>query len=169
MCAPAFLKRPRKIRAIKQKAATELRRGDTFSASACLQPHYRIRPSDGCQICGLDSHAATAWDRMLGAEHLARHNLRVNRETLLRPPRRAAFGELTMMDSLPLTGKNRSCLPSDRRDRRLHEPDLGRSRGHDSSVDNRRILQGWYAGPGRPPTLNIYKNSLSATSHTPQG
>ena len=127
----------------------------------------------------------------LAAEQLAQQGLRVSRETLrqwmiaaglwtprrqrLRPvhvwrERRAAFGELVMMDSSPF--------------RWLEErgPELqliamiddassrfwARFAEHDSTQENLRTLQGWLRRYGRPQALYTDKNSLFYTSRPAQ-
>ncbi len=127
----------------------------------------------------------------LAAEQLAQQGLRVSRETLrqwmiaaglwkprrqrLRPvhvwrERRAAFGELVMMDSSPF--------------RWLEErgPELqliamiddassrfwARFAEHDSTEENFRTLEGWLRRCGRPLALYTDKNSLFYTSRPTQ-
>ena len=127
----------------------------------------------------------------LAAEQLAQQGLRVSRETLrqwmiaaglwkprrqrLRPvhvwrERRAAFGELVMMDSSPF--------------RWLEErgPELqliamiddassrfwARFVEHDSTQENLRTLQGWLRRYGRPQALYTDKNSLFYTTRPAQ-
>ncbi len=89
--AHAFVKRPRKISAIKQKSRDKnFVAADTFSASSYLQLRYHIRPPDCCQMRPRQPRC-DGLGPMLGAEHLARHGLRVSRETLLRWMNRAGF------------------------------------------------------------------------------
>ena len=127
----------------------------------------------------------------LAAEHLAEDGLRVSRETLrkwmsaagLREPRRrrlravhvwrerrAAFGELVMMDSSPyawLEDRGPKCqliaLIDDATSRvwaRLAE--------HDSTAENLRTLGGWLQRHGRPVALYTDKNGLFLTSRPVQ-
>src|SRR5580704_6360102 len=127
----------------------------------------------------------------LAAEHLARHGLQVSRETLRkwmnaaglrRPhrrrlqqvhvwrPRRAAFGELVMMDSSPfrwLEERGPAChliAMIDDASSRV----WGRFALHDSSVENLRTLGGWLQRYGRPLALYTDKNGLFVTSRPVQ-
>ena len=127
----------------------------------------------------------------LAAEHLARHGLAVSRETLrkwmnaaglrrhaagtVKPvhvwrPRRAAFGELVMMDSSPfrwLEERGPACqliaLIDDASSRVW-----GRFARHDSSEENLRTLGGWLERYGRPLALYTDKNGLFVTSRPVQ-
>ncbi len=127
----------------------------------------------------------------LAAEHLARHGLGVSRETLrkwmnaaglrasrrrhVKPvhvwrPRRAAFGELVMMDSSPfrwLEDRGQACpliaLIDDASSRVW-----GRFALHDSSEENLRTLGGWLERYGRPLALYTDKNGLFVTSRPVQ-
>jgi hypothetical protein len=127
----------------------------------------------------------------LAAEHLARSGLRVSRETLRRwmsraglwrprrqrvkpvhvwRPRRAAFGELVMMDSSPfrwLEDRGPAChliaLIDDATSRVW-----GRLVEHDSTEENLRTLGGWLERHGRPRALYTDKNSLFVTSRPVQ-
>jgi hypothetical protein len=127
----------------------------------------------------------------LAAEHLARNGMLVSRETLRkwmrqaglwqsRParvkslhvwrPRRAAFGELVMMDSSPfrwLEDRGPACqliaLLDDASSRVW-----GRLVTHDSTEENLRTLQGWLVRWGRPLALYTDKNSLFLTSRPVQ-
>lgn len=127
----------------------------------------------------------------LAAEHLARRGTVVSRETLRkwmsqaglwRPrnrrvkaahvwrPRRAAFGELLMMDSSPyrwLEERGPAChliaLIDDATSRVW-----GRLVEHDSSEENLRTLGGWLERYGRPLALYTDKNSLFVTSRPVQ-
>ncbi len=127
----------------------------------------------------------------LAAEHLARHGLRVSRETLRRwmsqaglwqprrprrkpvhvwRPRRAAFGELVMMDSSPYAWlEDRGpagqliALIDDATSRVW-----GRLVRHDSSEENLRTLGGWLERHGRPRALYTDQNSLFVTSRPAQ-
>ncbi len=127
----------------------------------------------------------------LAAEHLARSGVWVSRETLRgwmsraglwRPrrqrskpvhvwrPRRAAFGELLMMDSSPfrwLEDRGPAChliaLIDDATSRVW-----GRFAEHDSSEENLRTLGGWLERHGRPQALYTDKNSLFVTSRPVQ-
>jgi hypothetical protein len=127
----------------------------------------------------------------LAAEHLARHGLRVSRETLrkwmnaaglrqprrrhLQPvhvwrPRRAAFGELVMMDSSPfrwLEQRGPACqliAMIDDASSRV----WGRFALQDSSEENLRTLGGWLERYGRPLALYTDKNGLFVTSRPVQ-
>jgi hypothetical protein len=127
----------------------------------------------------------------LAAEHLARHGLQVSRETLRkwmnaaglrRPrrrrlqqvhvwrPRRAAFGELVMMDSSPfrwLEERGPAChliAMIDDASSRV----WGRLALHDSSEENLRTLGGWLQRYGRPLALYTDKNGLFVTSRPVQ-
>jgi hypothetical protein len=127
----------------------------------------------------------------LAAEHLARHGLPVSRETLRKwmsaaglrasrrrrmkqvhvwRPRRAAFGELVMMDSSPfrwLEERGPAChliaLIDDASSRVW-----GRFAWHDSSEENLRTLGGWLERYGRPLALYTDKNGLFVTSRPVQ-
>jgi len=127
----------------------------------------------------------------LAAEHLARHGLAVSRETLrkwmnaaglrasrrrhVKPvhvwrPRRAAFGELVMMDSSPfrwLEERGPACqliaLIDDASSRVW-----GRLALQDSSEENLRTLGGWLERYGRPLSLYTDKNGLFVTSRPVQ-
>jgi len=127
----------------------------------------------------------------LAAEHLARHGLRVSRETLrtwmsavglwqprrrrlkqvhVWRPRRSGFGELVMMDSSPfrwLEERGPVChliaLMDDATSRVW-----GRLVEHDSTEENLRTLQGWLERQGRPLALYTDKNSLFVTSRPVQ-
>jgi transposase len=127
----------------------------------------------------------------LAAEHLARHGLAVSRETLrkwmhaaglrvsrrqhVKPvhvwrPRRAAFGELVMMDSSPyrwLEERGPACqliaLIDDASSRAW-----GRFARQDSSEENLRTLGGWLQRYGRPLALYTDKNGLFVTSRPVQ-
>src|SRR5579863_7033301 len=127
----------------------------------------------------------------LAAEHLARHGLPVSRETLrkwmnaaglrqprrrhLQPvhvwrPRRAAFGELVMMDSSPfrwLEERGPACqliAMIDDASSRV----WGRFALQDSSEENLRTLGGWLERYGRPLALYTDKNGLFVTSRPVQ-
>ena len=127
----------------------------------------------------------------LAAEHLARQGLQVSRETLrkwmnaaglrqsrrrhLKPvhvwrPRRAAFGELVMMDSSPfrwLEDRGPAChliAMIDDASSRV----WGRLARHDSSEENLRTLGGWLERYGRPLALYTDKNGLFVTSRPVQ-
>jgi hypothetical protein len=127
----------------------------------------------------------------LAAEHLARHGLQVSRETLRqwmnaaglrRPrrrrlqqvhvwrPRRAAFGELVMMDSSPfrwLEERGPAChliAMIDDASSRV----WGRLALRDSSEENLRTLGGWLQRYGRPLALYTDKNGLFVTSRPVQ-
>ena len=127
----------------------------------------------------------------LAAEHLARHGLRVSRETLRKwmnaaglrqsrrrkwkpvhvwRPRRPAFGELVMMDSSPyrwLEDRGPAChliAMIDDASSRV----WGRFALHDSSEENLRTLGGWLERYGRPLALYTDKNSLFVTSRPVQ-
>ena len=127
----------------------------------------------------------------LAAEQLAQQGLRVSRETLrqwmmeaglwkarrqrLRPvhvwrERRAAFGELVMMDSSPLRWLEQRgpqlqliAMIDDASSRFW-----GRFVEHDSTAENFRTLQGWLRRYGRPLALYTDKNSLFYTSRPTQ-
>lgn len=127
----------------------------------------------------------------LAAEHLARQGLQVSRETLRKwmnaaglrqprrrhgkpvhvwRPRRAAFGELVMMDSSPyrwLEDRGPAChliaLIDDASSRVW-----GRFAAHDSSEENLRTLGGWLQRYGRPLALYTDKNGLFVTSRPVQ-
>lgn len=127
----------------------------------------------------------------LACEHLARQGIVVSRETLRkwmsqaglwRPwsqrlkalhvwrPRRAAFGELLMMDSSPfrwLEDRGPAChliaLIDDATSRVW-----GRLVSHDSTEENLRTLQGWLERWGRPLALYTDKSSLFLTSRPVQ-
>ena len=127
----------------------------------------------------------------LAAEHLARHGLQVSRETLRKwmnaaglrhwrrrhlkqvhvwRPRRAAFGELVMMDSSPfrwLEDRGPACqliAMIDDASSRV----WGRFALHDSSEENLRTLGGWLERYGRPLALYTDKNGLFVTSRPVQ-
>jgi len=127
----------------------------------------------------------------LAAEHLVRLGLQVSRETLrqwmnaagLRQPRRrrlqqvhvwrprrAAFGELVMMDSSPfrwLEERGPAChliAMIDDASSRV----WGRFALHDSSEENLRTLGGWLQRYGRPLALYTDKNGLFVTSRPVQ-
>jgi len=127
----------------------------------------------------------------LAAEQMAPQGLRVSRETLrqwmmeaglwkarrqrLRPvhvwrERRAAFGELVMMDSSPLRwleerGPQLQLIAMiDDASSRF----WGRFVEHDSTAENFRTLQGWLRRYGRPLALYTDKNSLFYTSRPTQ-
>jgi len=127
----------------------------------------------------------------LASEHLAAQNLQVSRETLRgwmsaaglwRPrrrrvksvhvwrPRRAAFGELVMMDSSPyrwLEKRGPAChliaLIDDASSRVW-----GRLVEHDSTEENLRTLRGWLERYGRPLALYTDKSGLFVTSRPVQ-
>src|SRR5260370_3769101 len=127
----------------------------------------------------------------LAAEHLVRQGLSVSRETLRKwmsaaglwqprcrrveavhvwRPRRSAFGELVMMDSLPyrwLEDRGPAChlvaLIGDASSRVW-----GRLVEHDSTAENLRTLGGWLVRHGRPFALYTDKNSLFHTSRPVQ-
>ena len=127
----------------------------------------------------------------LAAEHLARQGLSVSRETLRkwmsagglwRPrrqrvkaihvwrARRAAFGELVMMDSSPYSWLEQRgpaahliALIDDASSRVW-----GRLVEHDSTEENLRTLGGWLERYGRPRALYTDKNSLFVTSRPAQ-
>ncbi len=127
----------------------------------------------------------------LATEHLARNGMVLSRETLRRwmsqaglwrprkarlqglhvwRPRRAAFGELVMMDSSPfpwLEDRGPAChliaLIDDATSRVW-----GRLAAHDSTEENLRTLQGWLRRWGRPLALYTDKNSLFLTSRPVQ-
>ena len=127
----------------------------------------------------------------LAVEHLARHGLRVSRETLrkwmnaaglwrtrrrhVKPvhvwrPRRSSFGELVMMDSSPfrwLEERGPACqlvaLIDDASSRVW-----GRFALQDSSEENLRTLGGWLERYGRPLALYTDKNGLFVTSRPVQ-
>lgn len=127
----------------------------------------------------------------LAAEHLARQGLQVSRETLRKwmnaaglrqprrrhgkpvhvwRPRRAAFGELVMMDSSPyrwLEDRGPAChliAMIDDASSRV----WGRLALHDSSEENLRTLGGWLERYGRPLALYTDKNGLFVTSRPVQ-
>src|SRR5260370_575309 len=127
----------------------------------------------------------------LAAEHLARQGLSVSRETLRqwmsaaglwRPrsrrvkavhvwrPRRAAFGELVMMDSSPyhwLEDRGPAChlvAMIDDASSRV----WGRLLEHDSTAENLRTLGGWLVRHGLPLALYTDNNSLFHTSRPVQ-
>jgi len=127
----------------------------------------------------------------LAAEHLARHGLRVSRETLRRwmsrsglwqprpqrvqgvhvwRPRRAACGELVMMDSSPFRWlEDRG--PASHLIAMIDDATScvwGRLVPHDSSEENLRTLGGWLERHGRPRALYTDKNSLFWTSRPVQ-
>jgi Helix-turn-helix domain len=127
----------------------------------------------------------------LASEHLARQGLRVSRETLRKwmsaaglwrtrrqrvrqlhvwRPRRAAFGELVMMDSSPfrwLENRGPAChlvaLIDDATSRVW-----GRLVEHDSTEENLQTLRGWLERHGRPLALYTDKNSLFVTTRPHQ-
>lgn len=127
----------------------------------------------------------------LAAEHLADGGLQVSRETLRRwmsaaglwrsrrrrlravhvwRQRRAAFGELVMMDSSPfrwLEGRGPNlqliALIDDATSRIW-----ARFAEHDSTEENLRTLGGWLQRHGRPLALYTDKNSLFVTSRPVQ-
>lgn len=127
----------------------------------------------------------------LAAEHLARTGIAVSRETLRnwmsqaglwrprRPrakalhvwrPRKAAFGELVMMDSSPYRWLEERgpaghliALIDDATSRVW-----GRLVEHDSTEENLRTLGGWLERYGRPLALYTDKNSLFVTSRPVQ-
>ncbi len=127
----------------------------------------------------------------LAAEHLARQGLGVSRETLRKwmsaaglwrsrrqrrkpvhvwRPRRAAFGELVMMDSSPYRWLEdrgpASHLIALIDDATSHV--WGRLVEHDSTEENLRTLGGWLERHGRPLALYTDKNSLFVTSRPVQ-
>jgi hypothetical protein len=126
----------------------------------------------------------------LAAEHLARQQLQVSRETLrrwmsqggIREPRRrrvgavhvwrerrAAFGELVMMDTSEhawLEGRGpKLCLIAmiDDASNRWWE----RFVAHDTREDNMRTLQGWLRRWGRPLALYTNKDSIFCATRPP--
>ena len=127
----------------------------------------------------------------LAAEHLASGGIPVSRETLRRwmsaaglwqsrrrrvraihlwRQRRAAFGELVMMDSSPFRwleqrgpGLQLIALIDDATSRIW-----ARFAEHDSSEENLRTLGGWLQRHGRPVALYTDKNSLFVTSRPVQ-
>lgn len=127
----------------------------------------------------------------LAAEHLARQGIRVSRETLRHwlsaaglwhirrrrvkqvhvwRPRRAAFGQLVMMDSSPypwLEDRGPSCHLI-----ALIDDATSRVRGrlveHDSTEENFCTLQGWLQRYGRPLALYTDKSGLFVTSRPVQ-
>jgi hypothetical protein len=127
----------------------------------------------------------------LASEHLARQGMLVSRETLRkwmsqaglwqsRParrkalhvwrPRRAAFGELVLMDSSPFCwledrgpAGHLIALIDDASSRVW-----GRLVEHDSTEENLRTLQGWLLRWGRPQASYTDKNSTSLTSRPVQ-
>src|ERR1700685_3340628 len=149
------------------------------------RPSNRKIPADTEQrsLRRLRLPAYAGFGPTLAAEHLARHGLQVSRETLrkwmnaaglrqshrrkLQPvhvwrPRRAAFGELVMMDSSPfrwLEERGPACqLFCTIRD------DSSRVWGRfvltDSSEENLRTLGGWLGRYRRPLALYTDKNGL---------
>ena len=127
----------------------------------------------------------------LAAEHLAAEGMEVSRETLRRwmsaaglwrsrrrrlraihvwRERRAAFGELVMMDSSPFrwledrrSGLQLIALIDDASSRVW-----ARFAEHDSTEENLRTLRGWLQRHGRPLALYTDKNSLFVTSRPVQ-
>lgn len=127
----------------------------------------------------------------LAAEHLARNGLSVSRETLRQwmsraglwqprrqrvklvhvwRPRRAAFGELVMMDSSPFRwledrgpASHLIAMIDDATSRVW-----GRLVQHDSTEENLRTLGSWLERHGRPRALYTDKNSLFVTSRPAQ-
>lgn len=127
----------------------------------------------------------------LAAEHLAAGGMAISRETLRRwmsavglwqsrrhrvravhvwRQRRAAFGELVMMDSSPFRwledrgpGLQLIALIDDASSRLW-----ARFAEHDSSEENLRTLRGWLHRHGRPVALYTDKNSLFVTSRPVQ-
>lgn len=127
----------------------------------------------------------------LAAEHLARQGIAVSRETLRQwmsaaglwqtrrrriqrvhvwRPRRAAWGELVMMDSSPYRWlEDRApaghliALIDDATSRVW-----GRLVEHDSTEENLRTLQGWLERYGRPLALYTDKSGLFVTSRPVQ-
>jgi Helix-turn-helix domain len=127
----------------------------------------------------------------LAAEHLARQGIAVSRETLRQwmraaglwhtrrrcvppvhvwRPRRAAFGELVMMDSSPYRwledrgpASHLIALIDDATSRVW-----GRLVEHDSTEENLRTLQGWLQRYGRPLALYTDKSGLFVTSRPVQ-
>jgi hypothetical protein len=127
----------------------------------------------------------------LASEHLAQQGLAVSRETLRKwmsaaglwqtrrqrvrqvhvwRPRRAAFGELVMMDSSPyrwLENRGPAChliaLIDDATSRVW-----GRFVEHDSTEENLQTLRGWLERHGRPLALYTDKNSLFVTTRPQQ-
>ena len=127
----------------------------------------------------------------LAAEKLAGDGLVISRETLRQRmiaagwwkprrqrlqavhvwrERRAAFGELVMMDSSPYRWL-------EERGPELHLIALiddatsriwGRFAEHDSTVENLRTLEGWLRRQGRPVSLYTDKNSLFVNNHAPR-
>jgi hypothetical protein len=127
----------------------------------------------------------------LAAEHLRRQAIRVSRETLRKwlsaaglwrtrrqrrkpvhvwRPRRAAFGELVMMDSSPYRwleergpASHLIALLDDATSRVW-----GRLVEQDSTEENLRTLRGWLERHGRPLALYTDKSSLFVTSRPVQ-
>jgi hypothetical protein len=127
----------------------------------------------------------------LAAEHLAAGGMKVSRETLRRwmsaaglwrsqrrrvraihvwRQRRAAFGELVMMDSSPFRwledrgpGLQLIALIDD-----ASSHLWARFAEHDSTAENLRTLRGWLQRHGRPLALYTDKNSLFVTSRPVQ-
>jgi len=133
----------------------------------------------------------TGFGPTLAAEHLARQGLCVSRETLrgwmsraglwragrqklkqmhVWRPRRAAVGELVLMDSSPfrwLEDRGPACqliAMIDDASSRV----WGRLVPHDSTEENLRTLGGWLERYGRPLALYTDKNSLFFTSRPVQ-
>jgi transposase len=127
----------------------------------------------------------------LASEKLHQEGLRVSRETLRRwmaqaglwrprpkraqrvhvwRPRRAAFGELVMMDSSPyawLENRGPAChlvAMIDDATSRI----WGRFAEHDTTEENMRTLWGWLARWGRPLALYTDKNGMFVTSRPVQ-
>lgn len=125
----------------------------------------------------------------LASEHLARQGLRVSRETLRQwmsaaglwrsrrrrlqavhvwRERRAAFGELVMMDSSPYRWLERRGPPVqliamiDDATSRI----WGRFAAQDSTEENLRTLAGWLRRWGRPLALYTDKSSLFVTTRS---
>jgi hypothetical protein len=127
----------------------------------------------------------------LAAEHLARNGLSVSRETLrqwmsrarlwqprrqrVKPvhvwrPRRAAFGELVMMDSSPFRWLD-DRGPASHLIATIDDATSrvwGRLVPHDSTEENLRTLGSWLERHGRPRALYTDKNSLFVTSRPAQ-
>jgi hypothetical protein len=126
----------------------------------------------------------------LASEHLGRQGLQLSRETLRkwmiraelwRPrrrrikavhvwrQRRAAFGELVMMDSSPFRwleerGSQLQLIAMiDDASSRV----WGRFAEHDSTEENTRTLEGWLRRHGRPVALYTDRNSLFRPSRPP--
>jgi helix-turn-helix protein len=127
----------------------------------------------------------------LAAEHLARQGLGVSRETLRQwmsaaglwqtrrhrikqvhvwRPRRAAWGELVMMDSSPY-GWLEDRAPAGHLIALIDDATSrvwGRLVEHDSTEENLRTLQGWLERYGRPLALYTDKSGLFVTSRPVQ-